>query len=41
MKVNQLKKMKKMESELAEFKHMYANLAFENNAPKNLIEKKL
>ena len=41
MKVNQLKKMKEMESELAEFKRMYADLAFENNALKNLIEKKL
>ena len=41
MKVNQLKKMKEMESELAEFKRMYADLVFENNALKNLIEKKL
>lgn len=41
MKVNQLRKMKEMESELAEFKRMYADLAFENNALKNLIEKKL
>lgn len=41
MGVNQLKKMKEMESELAEFKRMYADLAFENNALKNLIEKKL
>lgn len=41
MKVSQLKKMKEMESELAEFKRMYADLAFENNALKNLIEKKL
>ncbi|WP_136468759.1 transposase, partial [Flagellimonas onchidii] len=40
MRVNQLKKMKEMESELAEFKRMYADLAFENNALKNLIEKK-
>ena len=41
MSVNQLKKMKEVESELAEFKRMYADLAFENNALKNLIEKKL
>lgn len=41
MSVNQLKKMKEMEAELAQFKRMYADLAFENNALKNLIEKKL
>ena len=41
MDANQLKKMKEMEAELAEFKRMYADLAFENNALKNLIEKKL
>jgi putative transposase len=41
MDVNQLKKLKEMESELSEFKRMYADLAFENQALKNLIEKKL
>ena len=41
MSVPQLKKMKEMESELSAFKKMYADLAFENNALKNLIEKKL
>ena len=41
MDAKQLKKMKEMEAELAEFKRMYADLAFENNALKNLIEKKL
>lgn len=41
MEASQLKKMKEMESELAQFKKMYADLAFENNALKNLIEKKL
>jgi putative transposase len=41
MSANQLKKLKEVESELAEFKRMYADLAFENNALKNLIEKKL
>lgn len=41
MSVSQLKKLKEMESELNSFKKMYADLAFENNALKNLIEKKL
>lgn len=41
MDANQLKKMKEMEAELSQFKRMYADLAFENNALKNLIEKKL
>jgi putative transposase len=41
MSVSQLKKMKEIESELSAFKKMYADLAFENNALKNLIEKKL
>ena len=41
MDASQLKKMKEMEAELAVFKKMYADLAFENNALKNLIEKKL
>jgi len=41
LSVNQLKKLKEVEHELSEFKRMYADLAFENNALKNLIEKKL
>ena len=41
MSVSQLKKLKEMEAELNAFKKMYADLAFENNALKNLIEKKL
>jgi putative transposase len=41
MSVSQLKKMKEIESELSAFKRMYADLAFENNALKSLIEKKL
>ena len=41
MSNSQLKKMKEMEAELSQFKKMYADLAFENNALKNFIEKKL
>jgi putative transposase len=41
MSASQLKKLKEVEAELFEFKRMYADLAFENNALKNLIEKKL
>jgi putative transposase len=41
MTTSQLKKLKEVESELAQFKKMYADLAFENNTLKNLIEKKL
>lgn len=41
LSVSQLKKLKEVEQELSEFKRMYADLAFENNALKNLIEKKL
>ncbi len=41
MSPNQLKKMKEIQAELSQFKRMYADLAFENNALKNLIEKKL
>jgi len=41
MTPSQLKKLKETEAELAQFKKMYADLAFENNALKNLIEKKL
>ncbi len=41
MQANQLKKMKELESELNQIKRMYADLALEDNALKNLIEKKL
>lgn len=41
MSASQLKKLKEVEAELTQFKKMYADLAFENNALKNLIEKKL
>ena len=41
MDANQLRKIKEMETDLATFKKMYADLAFENQALKNLIEKKL
>ena len=40
MSVSQLKKLKGMESGPNASKKMYADLAFENNALKNLIEKK-
>ncbi len=36
-----LKRMKELEGENAELKRMYADLSLENNALKNLIEKKL
>ena len=36
-----LKKMKELEQELSKFKRMYADLAYENHALKDLIEKKL
>jgi len=41
MQANQLKKMKELEAELSQMKRMYADMALENNALKNLIEKKL
>ncbi len=41
MSSSQLKKMKESQLELSQFKKMYADLAFENNALKNFIEKKL
>lgn len=41
MELSQVKKLKVLEEELSQFKRMYADLAFENNALKNLIEKKL
>jgi putative transposase len=41
MEVNDIAKMKMMESELSEYKKMVAELSLENRAMKNLIEKKL
>ena len=41
MDANQLKQLKQMEAELSQYKKMYAELAHENYALKNLIEKKL
>ncbi len=41
MEASDLKKMKELEQELSKFKSMYADLAYENNALKDLIEKKL
>ena len=41
MEANDLKRMKELESELSQFKRMYADLALENRAMKDLIEKKL
>ena len=41
MDASDLKRMKEMERELSQFKRMYADLALENRAMKDLIEKKL
>jgi len=41
MNASDLKRMKEMEAEMARLKRMYADLALENNALKDLIEKKL
>jgi len=41
MNASDLKRMKEMETELSRLKRMYADLALENNALKDLIEKKL
>ena len=41
MNASDLKKMKEMEQELSQLKRMYADLALENKAMKDLIEKKL
>ena len=41
MTASDLKRMKEMESELSQLKRMYADLALENRAMKDLIEKKL
>lgn len=41
MQASELKRMKDMEHELSQFKRMYADMALENRALKDLIEKKL
>ena len=41
MDASDLKRVKELESELTQFKRMYAELARENDAMKALIEKKL
>jgi len=41
MAVSDLKRMKEMELELSRLKRMYADMALENRAMKDLIEKKL
>ena len=41
MAASDLKRMKEMESELSRLKRMYADMALENHALKDLIEKKL
>jgi putative transposase len=41
MEASELKRVKDMERELSQFKRMYADLALENRALKDLIEKKL
>ena len=38
---SQLKRLKELEGELSQYKRMYAELARENDAMRNLIEKKL
>ena len=41
MEASDLKRMKELEGELSQYKRMYAELARENDAMRNLIEKKL
>lgn len=41
METSDLKKMKDLERELSQLKRMYADMALENRALKDLIEKKL
>lgn len=41
MEANQVKKMKDLEAELAQYKKMYAELAHQNYVLKDVIEKKL
>ncbi len=41
MEASDLKRMKELEQELSQMKRMYADMALENRALKDLIEKKL
>jgi putative transposase len=41
MQASDLKRLKEAEAELSKFKRMYADLSMENDALKDLIEKKL
>ncbi len=41
LEASDLKRMKELEGELSQYKRMYAELARENDAMRNLIEKKL
>lgn len=41
MEASDLKRVKELESELSQYKRMYAELARENDAMRSLIEKKL
>ena len=41
MSASDLKRMKEMEQELSQLKRMYADMALENRALKDLLEKKL
>ena len=41
MEASELKRVKELEGEVCRLKRMYADLAMENDALKNLIEKKL
>ena len=41
MSSSDLKRLKEMERELSQLKHMYADVAMENRALRDLIEKKL
>ena len=41
MQASDLKRMRELETELSQMKRMYADLALENRAMKDLIEKKL
>jgi len=41
MEASDLKRLKELENELNQFKRMYADMALENRALKDLIEKKL
>jgi len=41
MQPNQLRRLKELESELAQFKRMYADIALQNQVLKDVIEKKL